>query len=154
MKKPHCYEYPRPALTADIIVIGREKRPRVLLIRRKHLPFAGEWALPGGFVDEGETLIETARRELHEETGVQLTRLKQLSAYGDPGRDPRGWTVSVAFITFVDPKRVHPIAGDDAAEVGWHPLDRLPLLAFDHRKILVDARRYLKRLDEGARGGH
>ena len=66
----YCYEYPRPALTTDIVVVTREKRPRVLLIRRKKDPFAGRWAIPGGFVDENESLDEAARRELREETGV------------------------------------------------------------------------------------
>jgi 8-oxo-dGTP diphosphatase len=86
MKKKYCYDYARPAVTVDIIVVTREKRPRVLLIRRKHEPFAGCWALPGGFVDEGETVVQAARRELHEETGLKLSRLEQLFTFGDPGR--------------------------------------------------------------------
>jgi 8-oxo-dGTP diphosphatase len=143
MKKKHCYEYARPAVTVDIVVVTREKKPRVLLIRRKHEPYAGCWALPGGFVDEGETLVQAARRELHEETGLKLSRLEQLFTFGDPGRDPRGWTVSVAFISRFDAKKVKAVAADDAAEVGWHPLDRLPALAFDHRTILRNARHWL-----------
>jgi len=143
MKKKYCYDYARPAVTVDIVVVTREKRLRVLLIRRKHEPFAGCWALPGGFVDKGETLVQAARRELHEETGLKLSRLEQLFTFGDPGRDPRGWTVSVAFITRVDAKKVKAVAADDAAEVGWHPVDRLPPLAFDHRTILSHARRWL-----------
>jgi 8-oxo-dGTP diphosphatase len=142
--KPYSYEYPRPALTADIVVITKEQRPRVLLIRRKHQPFAGKWALPGGFVDEGETLIDAARRELREETGLRIQKLDQLAAFGDPGRDPRGWTVSVAFITRVNRSNMKAVAADDAAEVGWHPLDRLPPSAFDHRLILKRARQWIK----------
>jgi 8-oxo-dGTP diphosphatase len=142
--KPYSYEYPRPALTADIVVVTKEQRPRVLLIRRKHQPFAGKWALPGGFVDEGETLIEAARRELEGETGLRIQRLDQLAAFGDPGRDPRGWTVSVAFITRVNSRNMKAVAADDAAEVCWHPLDRLPPLAFDHRVILKHARQWIK----------
>jgi len=130
------YEYPRPALTADVVLLTRDPAPRVLLIQRKKDPFAGFWALPGGFVDEGETLAGAARRELFEETGLVIEELEQLYAAGDPGRDPRGWTVSVVFLARVDAAAIDPRAGDDAAEVGWHPLADLPPLAFDHRMIL------------------
>jgi 8-oxo-dGTP diphosphatase len=120
----------------------------VLLIRRKHDPFAGAWALPGGFVDENESLAAAARRELREETGVQNgVDLEQLAACGDPGRDPRGWTVSVAFLARINADDVNPTAADDAAEVGWHPLHRPPTLAFDHAQILERARARL--LDHG-----
>jgi 8-oxo-dGTP diphosphatase len=142
--KPYSYDYPRPALTVDIVVVANEQRPRVLLIRRKHEPFAGKWALPGGFVDEGETLIDAARRELQEETGLRIKKLEQLAAFGDPGRDPRGWTVSVAYIARVNSKNMRAVAADDAAEVGWHLLDRLPPLAFDHRVILKRARQWIE----------
>jgi 8-oxo-dGTP diphosphatase len=144
-KKPRfTYDYPRPAVTVDTVVVSRERRPRVLLIRRKHDPFAGKWAIPGGFVDEGEPLEAAARRELREETGVAVAELEQVRAFGDPGRDPRGWTISVAYLTRVDPSSVQPRAADDAAEVGWHPLDELPPLAFDHAAILAVARTMLK----------
>jgi 8-oxo-dGTP diphosphatase len=130
------YEYPRPSLTADLVLITTEPRPRVLLIRRKHEPFAGSWAFPGGFVDENEPLETAARRELKEETGVEVEELKQLQSFGDPGRDPRGWTVTVAFIGRVDASKLKPVAADDAAEVAWHYVDAPPKLAFDHGKIL------------------
>jgi 8-oxo-dGTP diphosphatase len=139
----HVYDYPRPALTVDAVIVTREARPRVLLIRRKHAPFAGAWALPGGFVDENEPLEAAARRELREETGIQVRALRQLATFGDPGRDPRGWTVSVAFFAEVGPKPVHARVDDDAAEAAWHPLHRLPAMAFDHRRILAIARRRL-----------
>ncbi|HEX4592031.1 MAG TPA: NUDIX hydrolase [Gemmataceae bacterium] len=135
----HTYEYPRPSLTVDVVIVTQEDRPRVLLIRRKHDPFAGAWAIPGGFVDPGETLAAAAARELREETGVENVSLEQLAAFGDPGRDPRGWTVSVAFLARV-PAGTPATAADDAATVGWHPLDDLPHpLAFDHDKILARA---------------
>jgi 8-oxo-dGTP diphosphatase len=138
-KQPkYSYDYPRPALTADVVLVTRETRPRVLLIRRKSEPFAGKWALPGGFVDENERIADAARRELLEETGVTITVLEQLYTAGDPGRDPRGWTVSVAFLARTDD--VSATAGDDAAAVGWFPLDELPELAFDHAMILQRAR--------------
>src|SRR5947209_2842351 len=137
---PHTYEYPRPAVTVDVVIVTQEGRPRVLLIRRKHDPFAGAWAIPGGFVDPGETLAAAAARELREETGVEHVSLEQLAAFGDPGRDPRGWTVSVAFLAQV-PADTAATASDDAAAVGWHLLDELPRpLAFDHDKILARAR--------------
>jgi 8-oxo-dGTP diphosphatase len=136
----HTYEYARPSVTVDIVVATREAQPRVLLIRRKKEPFAGAWAIPGGFVDPGETLAAAAERELREETGVENVALEQLAAFGDPGRDPRGWTVSVAFLARVDPNTA-ATAADDAAALDWHPLDALPqALAFDHDKILARAR--------------
>ena len=140
----YTYEYPRPSVTVDLVLVTPGARPRVLLIRRKHEPFAGTWALPGGFVDPDEPLEAAARRELREETGLEIGDVEQLQAFGDPGRDPRGWTISVAFLARVDAARVRPRAEDDAAEVGWHSLHRPPPLAFDHAKILACARRRLR----------
>lgn len=134
------YDYPRPALTVDTVIVSHESRPRVLLIRRKHDPFAGKYALPGGFVNENEPLEAAARRELEEETGVSVAEMEQLYTAGDPGRDPRGWTVSVVYLVRVNPADVRPKAADDAAAVGWFPLDELPELAFDHAMILGLAR--------------
>lgn len=139
-KREFTYPYPRPSLTVDIAVVTREARPRVLLIQRKAEPFQGKWALPGGFVDENERLADAARRELKEETGLEPSDLQQLHTFGDPGRDPRGWTVSVAFLTRVRTEDSKPTAGDDAAAVSWFPLDALPALAFDHAEILHHVR--------------
>jgi 8-oxo-dGTP diphosphatase len=136
----HTYDYPRPALTVDLVIATREARPRVLLIRRQKAPFAGSWALPGGFVDENERLADAARRELLEETGVNVADLEQLYTAGDPGRDPRGWVVSVAYLAQVDPAALKPVAADDADEVGWFLLDELPPLGFDHGMLLARAR--------------
>jgi 8-oxo-dGTP diphosphatase len=139
VKKPRTfsYDYPRPALTVDVVLATREVRPRVLLIKRAKDPFAGRWALPGGFVDENERLIDAARRELVEETGVRMGELEQLCAAGDPGRDPRGWTVSVVFFARVE--EVEAKGADDAAEAKWFRLDKLPPMAFDHADILKRA---------------
>jgi len=139
----YTYDYPRPAVTVDVVILTREDQPRVLLIRRKHEPFAGMWAIPGGFVDMDESLEDAARRELREETGVGAGRLEQLHTFGDPGRDPRGRVISVVYLAEVDGDRVKPRADDDAAEVAWHRLARPPRLAFDHASILALVRRRL-----------
>ena len=149
----YTYDYPRPAVTVDTVIVAREAKPRVLLIRRKSEPFAGLWAIPGGFVEPDETLDDAARRELFEETGVDLRsdkaggRLHQLHTFGAPGRDPRGRTISVVYLALIDEAKLRPRAGDDAAEVGWFSLQRPPRLAFDHQEILACARRYLKEND-------
>jgi 8-oxo-dGTP diphosphatase len=147
-KKTFTYDYPRPAVSVDVVIVTREKKPRVLLIRRKQEPFAGMWAIPGGFVEMDESLAAAAARELREETGVEADRLEQLHTFGDPGRDPRGRVISVAYLAQVDAEKVQPRGGDDAAEAAWHDLKRPPPLAFDHEKILACARERLKKKDE------
>lgn len=142
-KQKYTYDYPRPAVTVDVILATREPIPRILLIRRKHEPFAGSWALPGGFIDPDESLESAARRELREETRVDVNELEQLHTFGDKGRDPRGWTISVVYLARQDVHQVQPHADDDAAEAGWHRIDQLPALAFDHERILAMARRRL-----------
>ena len=133
--------FPRtPALTADCVVFNG--KGRLLLIRRGHPPFKGQYALPGGFAEVGETIEQTCRRELLEETAIKAGRLELLGVYSDPKRDPRGHTCSVVFMTRV--ARATPRAGDDAAVAewveNWWKLD----LAFDHNKIVRDARRRLR----------
>ncbi len=133
------YPFPRPAVTADVVCIANVAgRLHVLLIERNHPPFAGCWAIPGGFVDQDESLEDAARRELEEETTLEVDDLEQLGAYGDPGRDPRGHTVTVAFIAkFTE---CLPAKGsDDAARAEWFSVEELPSLAFDHDRILADA---------------
>jgi 8-oxo-dGTP diphosphatase len=142
-KKQYVYDYPRPAVTVDAVIVTREDPPRVLLIRRKHEPFTGMWAIPGGFVEMEETLEASARRELWEETGLRVEQLEQLHTFGDPGRDPRGRTISVVYVGRVDADAVQPRAADDAADVGWHRLEEPPPMAFDHAAILACARRGL-----------
>lgn len=135
--RPYCYQHPRPALTVDIVLfdLALERAPKVLLIRRGRAPFKGMWAFPGGFVDEGESLEAAAARELKEETGLTGIRLEQVGAFGDPGRDPRGHTVSVAFGAVIrGPLSTAP--ADDAADAAWRSALNPPRLAFDHRKIL------------------
>jgi len=129
-----------PALTTDCVVV--DARGRVLLIRRGHAPFKGRYALPGGFVDVGETVEDACRRELLEETGVKVKRLELLGVYSDPRRDPRGHTCSVAYLARV--RRATPKAGDDAAAAEWVEDWAKADVAFDHALILRDARRVLR----------
>jgi len=139
----YCYDHPRPALTVDILLFHRYgNRVEVLLIKRAREPFKGLWALPGGFVDKDESLEDAAARELLEETGVSGIHLEQIGAFGDPGRDPRGHTVSVAFAATLD-HRIQASAADDSADAAWHSALRPPKLAFDHKNILSVA---LKRM--------
>jgi 8-oxo-dGTP diphosphatase len=133
------YEFGRPALMADAVIFGFEPGGRslkVLLIERALEPHVGEWALPGGHVAEGETLEEGMRRELREETGLEDVYLEQLATFGDPGRDPRGWVVSVAYIALVAPDQHPLVSGTDAGRAEWFDVDDTPPLAFDHAKIL------------------
>jgi 8-oxo-dGTP diphosphatase len=129
-----------PLLAADCVVI--DARGRVLLIRRKHPPFKGYYALPGGFVDIGETVEDACRRELAEETGLRARRLHLVGVYSDPKRDPRGHTCSAVFLAKA--ARGAPKAGDDAAAVEWVADWRKVDLAFDHASILADARKLVK----------
>jgi 8-oxo-dGTP diphosphatase len=143
-KKRFCYDYPRPAVTVDVVVVSRKQPRRVLLIRRKHEPFASMWAVPGGFIAMDEALETAARRELMEETGIRAGRLEQLGTFGDVTRDPRGRTIGVVYLAEVDADNVEPRASDDAAAAAWHSLARLPPLAFDHAAILACARERLR----------
>lgn len=136
------YDYPRPALTVDVAVFRGEADEReLLLVKRGQEPYLGWLALPGGFVDEGEVLRSAARRELLEETGLDPSgELVQVGTYGDPGRDPRGWTVSVVFRVVLGPADASAVTGgSDASEAAWHPIGTLPPLAFDHALIVADA---------------
>jgi 8-oxo-dGTP diphosphatase len=149
-------DHPKPSVTADVAVFaGRGDGLRLLLVRRGRDPYAGVLALPGGFADEGESLEQTAARELEEETGVRDGELRQVGTYSDPGRDPRGWVISTCFLARLD-EQADARAADDAVEVRWELvsglLDRIRaaeeagerLLAFDHDRIVRDA---VRRLD-------
>lgn len=150
-------DHPFFYVTADVATfcVPRHGRLHVLLIRRGNPPYDGQLALPGGFVEPGEDLDAAARRELAEETGVDMAwlRLEELGAYGAPDRDPRHRVVSVSFLAVLPPE-VAVVAGDDAVEAGWHPVDDVLAdpdgLAFDHAKILTDAVRRLRSRIEGS----
>jgi 8-oxo-dGTP diphosphatase len=127
-------------LTVDVVALAGEGMPSVLLIQRANEPFAGRWALPGGFVEQDEQVAQAARRELLEETGLQLEvdQLRLLGVYDTPGRDPRGWTVSVVYLSRLR-ERATVTGADDARDARWFPADALPELAFDHALIIADA---------------
>lgn len=127
---------PTPALTVDCVVF--DPQGRVLLIRRGREPFKGCYALPGGFVDVGETIEEGCRRELREETGLTVGDLMLVGLYSDPSRDPRGHTASAVFLSCLS-KPASAVAGDDAASAEWVANWRDEPLAFDHAQILDDA---------------
>ncbi len=150
----------RPAVTVDLVLLTDEPAPRVLLIRRAREPERGKWALPGGFVevgdgvvDQGEDLDAAARRELHEETGLapallaaHRVGLVQVGAFGKPYRDARMRVITIAFAAWVPVALIaHTLAGDDAAEARWWPLEKLDrsALAFDHALILAAGQRRL-----------
>ena len=129
--------YPHPSVSVDVVIFTlREDDLQVLLIKRGHPPFAGMWAIPGGFVDVGESLEKAALRELKEETGVRDVYLEQLYTFGDPGRDPRGHVITVAYFALVPATAIDPSAGSDAIEARWCSVYDLPALAFDHADIL------------------
>lgn len=126
-----------PLLTVDCVVLNAAGE--MLLIRRKNPPFQDALALPGGFVDIGETVEDACRRELLEETGVKAGKLRLIGVYSDPQRDPRGHSCTVAYLT--KPRNPKAKAGDDAADVVWLRNWRQQQFAFDHRKIIADALR-------------
>ncbi len=131
------YEYPHPAVTVDVVIFTiRNDDLKVLLIKRAQQPFVGCWALPGGFVEIDESLVDAAKRELLEETGVAAAYLEQLYTFGAPKRDPRERVISVAYYALMPSDALEIKAASDAEGVGWFGIGELPKLAFDHSDIL------------------
>ncbi len=145
----YCYAYPHPAVTTDIVIFSiREEQLKLLLVRRAREPFAGAWALPGGFVDIDEDLEACALRELEEETGVTGVYLEQLHTWGHPKRDPRERVISVAYYALIPSNRLQLRPASDAEAVAWFALHELPSLAFDHQEIVTMAhKRLVAKLD-------
>ena len=138
MKGTYTYEYPRPSVTADCVVFGTDGHElSVLLIKRGQEPFKGCWALPGGFMEMDEDAETCARRELQEETGLKVAHMEQIGAFTEVNRDPRGRTVSIAYLAFI--RKTEVKGKDDAAQAAWFPIDDVPTLAFDHDIILLEA---------------
>lgn len=130
------------SLAVDAIVFGysKEQEVSILLIKRKYPPFEGNWAIPGGFVLENESLEEAVERELLEETGIKINYLEQLYTFGKPNRDPRQRIVSVAYFGLVKSTQFEKLnASTDAEEAQWFNIKKLPKLAFDHTDILTSA---------------
>jgi 8-oxo-dGTP diphosphatase len=140
--------HPPFAVTADIVLISSAGERAILLIERGGEPFRGCLALPGGFVEPDESLIDAAQRELAEETGIEGIELRQLAAFGAPDRDPRMRVVSVAHVAVID-TRPDPVAASDASSARWVPVSELSEadLAFDHAEIIAAA---LARIDRQA----
>lgn len=133
-------------VTVDIVLFRLQGgKQEILLIQRLKEPFKDCWALPGGFVDKGEDLEDAAKRELLEETSIKAHSLKQFKAYGKPGRDPRGHTISIVFYGNADETAIAK-AQDDAKAAHWFSWDDLPPLAFDHQEILEEARKRINQL--------
>lgn len=134
--------YEKPAVTVDIAICTiMNDELKVLLIKRKYPPFRSSWAIPGGFVEieKHETLEQTARRELEEETNLKNIYIEQLKTYGAPDRDPRLRVITVAYFALLSIDKINSIkAGDDAGEASWFSVTKLPELAFDHKKIIKD----------------
>ena len=139
----YTYKYFLRSFTADCVVVTKEKTPQVLLIERGADPYKGCWAFPGGFMNIDATTEQCAIRELEEETGLKLADIHQIGAYSKVDRDPRGRTVTVAYLAVIE-EPVAVTGQDDAAKAAWWPLSNLPHLAFDHYDIMQDAIRCYK----------
>jgi len=133
-------DHKQPSLAVDCVVF--DATGRLLLIRRKNPPFQGQYALPGGFVDYGETTAQAAARELREETNLVAADLTLIGVYSDPHRDPRHHTVSIAYLVTV--AGYAAAAGDDASVAEFVADWRDQALAFDHSKIVADARKIMR----------
>ncbi|HYF61977.1 MAG TPA: NUDIX domain-containing protein [Herpetosiphonaceae bacterium] len=131
-------KYERPSVTVDVVIFSlRSGRLQVLMVQRKHWPYADHWAIPGGFVNMDESLETAARRELMEETGVHDLYMEQLYTFGEPGRDPRTRVISVAYFALIRSEEQTLQVSEESNDVRWFPVDELPEpLAFDHDKIL------------------
>lgn len=143
----YTYKYPHAAITADCVIYGFDgERLKILLIERGLEPCKGMWALPGGFMKIDETIEETARRELFEETGLRNVYMTQFKMFSKVDRDPRERVVTVVFMALVRPADYQLVAGDDASNALWFDERFLPPLAFDHAEIIEEAHRYLEEL--------
>ena len=141
---PWQYKYEHMAVTTDCVIFTyEERRLKVLLVQRGGEPYKGCWAFPGGFLRMNETAEEGALRELREETSLTPSAIGQLGVFSDVDRDPRERVITIAWYALVKPSQV--VGGDDADEAAWFPVDNLPPLAFDHRKIFDAAMERLRR---------
>ncbi len=139
------YNFPRPAVTTDTLVFREGNECiEILLIKRNKDPYRDFWALPGGFLEIEETPEAGSKRELKEETGLDVEVLKEIGTFGDINRDPRGRTITIAFYTFLRGNNHRILPDTDAAEVAWFSIKKLPEMAFDHKEILKEGLLKLK----------
>lgn len=137
------FHYP---VSVDCVIFGyTEGELKVALIQRKNAPFRGMWAIPGGFMEGDETVEETARRELEEETGIEKVYLEQFHVFSERGRDPRGPTITVAYFALIRSDQCKLVSTGDASHAKWWPAYEIPNLAFDHNKIYEKAIESLRR---------
>ncbi len=146
-KGRYVYDWPRPMVSVDAAVFGFSgDEVEILLINRKNEPFKGKWALPGGYIEMDEELEDAVARELAEETGLTGVKLEQMRTFGECGRDPRGRMITIVFMGIMTKGQGQIKAGDDAADVRWFNIEKLPKdLAFDHNKVVKFAVQRLKR---------
>ena len=136
----YSYSHPHPSVSTDVVIFTiLDERLQALLIKRASDPFKNTWALPGGFVEIDENLEQAALRELVEETGISGVYLEQLYTFGQPGRDPRERVITVAYYAMVPADRTSVRPASDAKDAGWFPCEALPVLAFDHDRIIAMA---------------
>lgn len=142
--KKFCYDFPRPGLTVDAVIYSYfGSKLQLLLIERGIEPYMGCWALPGGFVNKNENVYQAVEREIEEETNLRIKSFEPFYFASEPGRDPRGWTVSLVFIGTIGKEHRKARAGDDARNLSWFPVNELPSIAFDHTKIIEKSRDFL-----------
>lgn len=140
----YTYKYPHPAVTTDCVVFGFDgKELKVLLVERGQEPFKGMWAFPGGFIRMDETAEDCAKRELQEETGLEITKVRELGTFSGIDRDPRERVISIAYYSLARQSAVR--GGDDAAKAKWWAIDDIPQLAFDHDYILRKAMKHIRK---------
>lgn len=141
MPPPYCYDHPRPSVTVDLAVFTlRDDEIQVLMVRRAKDPFAGYWAIPGGFLDIDEPIPDAALRELREETGLsRVEQMADIGVFGAPGRDPRGRVISLAHAAVVRSTSSDVAGADDAEEAAWFEPNSIGRFAFDHKDILASA---------------
>ncbi|MEK6827249.1 MAG: NUDIX domain-containing protein [Nanoarchaeota archaeon] len=145
MKEENIHNFSKPSVTVDMVIYTiQENDLKILLVKRGIEPFKDKWALPGGFVRINESLEDAAKRELQEETGVKDVYLEQLYSFGEPGRDPRGRVITIAYIALVNSENVVLKSTTDVSEAQWFSIKKIPLLAFDHKKILDYSLKRLK----------
>ena len=142
----YVYDWPRPMVTVDAVVFAvADETIKLLLIKRGHEPFKGQWAIPGGFIGIDEELDDAVARELQEETGLTGVRLEQMHTFGTVGRDPRGRQITVVYMGIIKDGFDRIKAGDDAAMAQWFDIDDLPAnMAFDHNEVAKFAIEKLK----------